>query len=79
MKETLKTLFLSEWSPLEKGLLMADALLFGVVIGWLTAPLRHGFSLFSGNTSGSGSNFGSEGEEEDMDEEIDEEEEEDEK
>ncbi len=52
MKETLKNLFLSDWSPLEKILLLADVLLFGVLIGWLSAPRRGGFSLLSGNSLG---------------------------
>ncbi len=52
MKETLKKLFFSDWSSLEKVLLLADVLLFGVLIGWLSAPRRGGFSLLSGNSLG---------------------------
>ncbi len=40
MRETLKKLFLSAWTPAEKGLLLTDVLLFGILIGWLTSPLR---------------------------------------
>ncbi len=55
MKDTIKNLFLSDWTPAEKGLLLADVLLFGVVIGWLTAPLRHGFRpILNGKTEENG-------------------------
>ncbi|MCC8136595.1 MAG: hypothetical protein LIO76_00750 [Clostridiales bacterium] len=53
MKEkckVLKSVFLSEWSPMEKGLLLADVLLFGVLLGWLTSPLKNGLSFFSNNS-----------------------------
>lgn len=50
MKDKLKTLFLSNWTISEKCLLLADVLLLGVLLGWLTSPLRNGFRLFSGNT-----------------------------
>lgn len=50
MKEKLKSLFLSDWSPAEKGLLIADVLLFGVLIGWITAPWKNGSGFFSNNS-----------------------------
>lgn len=50
MKDKLKTLFLSSWTPAEKTLLLADVLLFGVLLGWLTSPLRDGINLFSHNS-----------------------------
>lgn len=50
MKEKLKTFFLSNWSVSEKSLLIADVLLLGVLIGWITSPLRNGIGLFSNNT-----------------------------
>ncbi len=43
MKEimkTLKTIFLSSWTPAEKALLLLNVLLFGMLLGWLTAPLK---------------------------------------
>ncbi|MCD7820462.1 MAG: hypothetical protein LUH07_15655 [Lachnospiraceae bacterium] len=50
MKRELKKLFLSAWSPAEKGLLLADTLLLGVLIGWLTSPLKNGIRLFTSDT-----------------------------
>ncbi len=35
----LKEVFLREWTPSEKSLLLVDVLLFGVLLGWLTTPL----------------------------------------
>ncbi|MCC8065982.1 MAG: hypothetical protein LIO94_02600 [Clostridiales bacterium] len=55
MKEKLKLLFLSEWSPSEKGLLLVDVLLSGILIGWLTSPLKGGITLFSHNGCGNSS------------------------
>ncbi len=43
MKEILKTLkaaFLSGWTPVEKTLLLLDVFLLGMLLGWLTAPLK---------------------------------------
>ncbi len=43
MKEILKilkTTFLSSWTPAEKALLLVNVLLFGMLLGWLTAPLK---------------------------------------
>ena len=40
MKDQLKQVFLRSWSPAEKGLLLADVLLSGVLLGWLTSPFR---------------------------------------
>ncbi|MCC8105412.1 MAG: hypothetical protein LIO99_05260 [Clostridiales bacterium] len=53
MKEkckVLKSVFLSDWSPMEKGLLLTDVLLFGVLLGCLTSPLKNGLSFFSNNS-----------------------------
>lgn len=50
MKEKWKSCFLSNWTPTEKGLLIADVLLLGVLIGWITSPLKNGFGFFSNNT-----------------------------
>ena len=50
MKDKLKTYFLSSWTPTEKDLLIADVLLLGVLIGWITSPLKNGFGFFSNNT-----------------------------
>lgn len=49
MKEKLKTIFLSSWTASEKCLLLADVLLLGVLLGWLTSPIRDGIHLCSGN------------------------------
>lgn len=43
MKEimkTLKTIFLGSWTPAEKALLLLNVLLSGILLGWLTAPLK---------------------------------------
>ncbi len=48
--ENLKNFALSNWTPSEKCLLVADVLLLGVLIGWLTSPLRDGIHLFSDNS-----------------------------
>ena len=40
MKDQLKNVFLRSWSPAEKGLLLVDVLLSGVLLGWLTSPFR---------------------------------------
>lgn len=50
MKSKLKEFFLSDWTVTEKCLLLADILLAGVLVGWLTAPLRRGGGFFSNNT-----------------------------
>lgn len=50
MKEKVKAFFVSNWTISEKSLLLADVLLLGVLIGWLTSPLKHGFSFFSNNS-----------------------------
>lgn len=53
MKEkckVLKTVFLSDWTPMEKILLLLDVLLFGILLGWLTSPLKNGLSFFSNNS-----------------------------
>ncbi|MDO4320946.1 MAG: hypothetical protein Q4C61_00330 [Lachnospiraceae bacterium] len=48
-KDKLKTFFLTNWTMSEKCLLLADVLLFGILIGWLTSPFRSGFNFFSNN------------------------------
>ncbi len=50
MKKWIKDNFLAKWTPLEKGLLLADALLLGVLIGWLTSPFQGGLRFFSNNS-----------------------------
>ena len=47
MKETWKAFFQKDWSMPEKVLLLTDVLLAGVLIGWLTSPLKNG--IFSNN------------------------------
>lgn len=49
MKDKIKLFFESDWTMTEKILLLADILLFGVLFGWLTSPLRDGFHFFSDN------------------------------
>lgn len=49
MKDKVKAFFLSNWSLSEKSLLLADVLLLGILIGWLTSPLKNGWSIFSNN------------------------------
>lgn len=49
MKERVKEFFLSNWSASEKCLLLTDVLLFGILVGWLTSPLKNGARLFSNN------------------------------
>ncbi|MCI6868376.1 MAG: hypothetical protein MR871_10615 [Lachnospiraceae bacterium] len=50
MKEKLKTCFLANWTLSEKCLFTVDVLLLGVLIGWITSPLKNGFGIFSNNT-----------------------------
>ena len=50
MKEKIKQFFLSDWTLTEKILLVADLLLFGILVGWLTSPLKKGLHLFSDNS-----------------------------
>ncbi|MCD7813575.1 MAG: hypothetical protein LUH20_05930 [Lachnospiraceae bacterium] len=72
MKEkwkAVKTVFLSDWSPLEKGLLLTDVLLFGILLGWLTSPMKGGITLFSHNGSGNSSDEYIYGSDEEDDEE----------
>lgn len=49
MKDKVKAFFLSNWSLSEKSLLLADVLLLGILIGWLTSPLKNGWSILSNN------------------------------
>lgn len=48
MKEKIKAFFLSDWTLSEKILLLADVLLLGILIGFLT-PLKNGIHFFSDN------------------------------
>ncbi len=52
MRNRLKTFFLSGWTVGEKSLLLADILLFGVLVGWLTSPLKGRPDRLSGNFAG---------------------------
>ena len=40
MKEKLTAFFESDWTPAEKILLLADILLFGILLVWLTSPFK---------------------------------------
>ena len=51
MLEKVKEFLHQDWTMTEKILLIADLLLAGVLIGWLTAPFKGG--LFSNNVFGS--------------------------
>lgn len=46
--EKIKEFFLSDWTLTEKVLLLADVLLLGVLIGFIT-PLKNGIHFFSDN------------------------------
>lgn len=48
IKEKIKEFFLSDWTLSEKVLLLADVLLLGILIGFLT-PLKNGIHFFSDN------------------------------
>lgn len=50
MKEKIKIFLQSDWTPAEKALLLADILLFGILLGWITSPFKGGLSLLSNNT-----------------------------
>ncbi len=52
MKEKLRAFAFAAWSPQEKILLIADVLLAGVLIGWLTSPLKGGSRWFCDNSFG---------------------------
>lgn len=52
MKEKLKALALANWTPSEKILLVADVFLAGILIGWLTSPVKGGIRWLCGNTFG---------------------------
>ena len=52
MKEKLKAFVFASWSPSEKILLVADVFLAGVLIGWLTSPLKGGIRWFCDNSFG---------------------------
>lgn len=67
MLEKIKAFAERSWTMEEKILLLADVLLAGVLLGWLTSPFKGGF--FSNNIIGSQN-------EELIEEELEEEEEE---
>ncbi|MDO4297099.1 MAG: hypothetical protein Q4C59_01320 [Lachnospiraceae bacterium] len=50
MKEKVKEFFLGDWTLTEKILLVADVLLFGVLLGWLTSPFKSGWEFCSNNS-----------------------------
>ncbi len=52
MKEKLKEFVLASWTPSEKILLVADVFLAGILIGWLTSPLKKGMRWFCDNSFG---------------------------
>ena len=52
MKEKLKAFAFAAWSPQEKILLAVDLVLAGVLIGWLTSPLKGGIRWFCDNSFG---------------------------
>lgn len=60
MKKSVKAFFFSDWTTSEKTLLLADVLLLGVLIGWLTSPLKS-LSFFSNNFSSNRKHFGAPG------------------
>jgi len=49
MKNKLKEFLMSNWTLTEKCLLLADVLLAGILVGWLTTPLRRVGGFFSNN------------------------------
>ena len=54
MKEWMKSAFLANWTPWEKGLLIADVLLAGVLIGWITSPFKSRYRFFGSNSWNTG-------------------------
>lgn len=52
MKEKLRAFAFAAWSPQEKVLLVADVLLAGILIGWLTSPMKKGIRWFCDNSFG---------------------------
>ncbi|HIR27111.1 MAG TPA: hypothetical protein IAB84_03965 [Candidatus Choladousia intestinigallinarum] len=64
MKKWMKEMFLANWTPWEKGLLIADVLLLGILVGWITSPLKSGLRLFSNNSWEIGKEYKDEKEEE---------------
>ena len=51
MLEKVKEFMWQDWTMTEKVLLIADLLLAGILIGWITAPFRGGW--FNNNVLGS--------------------------
>lgn len=70
MRDKVKAFFLSNWSLSEKSLLLADVLLLGILIGWLTSPLKNGWSILSNNFRSFKTNTGCAEEEKESEEEA---------
>ncbi len=52
LKEKLKEFACASWTASEKTLLVADVLLVGILIGWLTSPFRRKTGRFCNNVYG---------------------------
>lgn len=48
MKEKVLSFFQTDWTMSEKCLLITDIFLLGILIGWLTSPIKKGIA-FLGN------------------------------
>ena len=47
--EKIKTFFVKEHTPLEKGLMVATALCTGIIIGFVASPIKRGVAIGSNN------------------------------
>lgn len=56
MIEKIQNFLNQEHTPLEKGLLISVALLSGIIIGFLAAPIKKGIKMCSDNGNGNGCN-----------------------
>lgn len=56
MVEKIQNFLEQEHTPLEKGLLISVALLAGIIIGFLAAPIKKGIQMWSDNGNGNGCN-----------------------
>jgi hypothetical protein len=54
MIEKIQNFLNQEHTPLEKGLLISVALLSGIIIGFLAAPIKKGIKMWSDNGNGNG-------------------------
>ncbi len=52
LKKNLKEFACANWTMPEKTLLVADVLLVGILIGWLTSPFRRKTGWFCNNVFG---------------------------